>query len=283
MKAVTHWIRHHVILSSGFFLILLLVASFAYNSCKTSKGFGRFYSSVNRESDTLSDPIKRGSIVESVYGIGTVTAKNSYQLKLGVTSTVRRLFVAEGDTVTKGKKLIDFEGTETFNAPFDGIITYLSVKPGETVFAQGIILKLVDLIDRYVVVSLEQRAAVRVRQGQRAKLNFENMREETFNGIVQSIYSHDSNFLVRIGVDSLPQQILPAMTADTTIAVGEHKDVLVIPTLAIDAGRVFVSDKNARPKAIEVKTGLVDGTMAEVLSGDLREGDRLYLRKQAAK
>jgi hypothetical protein len=62
--------------------------------------------------------------VESVYGIGMVTATRSFQLKLGVTSTIRRLFVREGDQVRRGQQLADLDGVP-FSAPFDGTITLL--------------------------------------------------------------------------------------------------------------------------------------------------------------
>src|ERR1019366_6475874 len=51
---------------------------------------------------------KLGPMVESVYGIGTVTARHTYQLKLGVSDTLQKLFIQEGDTVKKGQRLLSF-------------------------------------------------------------------------------------------------------------------------------------------------------------------------------
>ena len=230
----------------------------------------------------LSAPIQRGTITESVYGIGTVTARNSYQLKVGVTGTILRIFATEGDQVKKGQKLIQLDGMEVFKAPFDGTITYFPLKVGETVFAQGIILSLVDLLDRYIIVSLEQRAAIRVRPSQRAKISFENMRDQNYLGVVESIYSNQSQFLVRIRVEGLPPQILPGMVGDVAIGISEHKNSLIIPSAALELGKVLIQPKSGTPKSIEVKLGLVDGAQAEVLSGDLKEGDQVYLRSRAA-
>lgn len=234
-----------------------------------------------RDLGPLSEPLTRGPVVESVYGIGTVTARNSYQLKLGVTSTISRLFVNEGDFVKKGQKLVEIDAGTTFPAPFDGTITYLPVKAGETVFAQAVILTLADLADRYVVVSLEQRGAVRVRQGQKARMSFDSMRETSFDGVVQSIYSYENTFLVRIGVTNLPPQLLPGMTADVGIVIAEHPDVLSVPTAAIDRGTVLVRRGAGRAEEVAIKTGIVDGARAEVVSGDLKEGDQVYLRGKA--
>jgi multidrug efflux pump subunit AcrA (membrane-fusion protein) len=229
----------------------------------------------------LSEALSRGPVVESVYGIGTVTARNSYQLKLGVTSTISKLFVNEGDFVKKGQKLVEIDAGTTFPAPFDGTITYLPVKAGETVFAQAVILTLADLSDRYVVVSLEQRGAVRVRQGQKARMSFDSMRDTSFEGVVQSVYSNENNFLVRIGVTDLPPQLLPGMTADVAIVIAEHQNVLSVPAAAIERGRVLVARGAGRVETVDIRTGIIDGAMAEVISGDLKEGDRVYLRRKA--
>jgi multidrug efflux pump subunit AcrA (membrane-fusion protein) len=235
---------------------------------------------TKKELGRLSEPLRRGTIVERVYGIGTVTARNIYRMKVGVTSVLRQLFVAEGDVVKRGQKLVAFEDSGVRTAPFDGTVTYLPVKAGESVFAQALVLTLVDLTDRYVVVSLEQRAAVRVRQGQTAKLSFENMRENAFEGVVQSLYSNENNFLVRINVNDLPPQLLPGMTADVAITINEHPNALVVPTAAIDVGKVYVQRGVGSPTTIAIRSGIVDGTMAEVLEGDLKEGDRIYLRER---
>ena len=230
--------------------------------------------------DSLSSPIKKGSILESVYGVGTVKAKHSYALKVGVTATVQHIYGAEGDQVKRGQNLIKLDGMEMVKAPFEGTITYFPSQEGETVFAQGIILNLVNLQERYIVVSLEQRAAIRVRPGQKAKLSFGNMREQDYSGVVEALYSNNGQFLVRIKTDHLPPQILPDMVADVSITIAEHKNVRLIPTSALEVGKVLVYRKGEKPKTVEVQTGLVDGSMVEVLSGEIEEGDQVYLHKR---
>jgi multidrug efflux pump subunit AcrA (membrane-fusion protein) len=239
--------------------------------------------SRSRDFGPVTEPLQLGKVVESVYGIGTVTARNVFNLKLGVISTIGTLHVLEGDRVKKGQKLVTLDGTGTPVAPFDGTITSLPVKAGETVFAQTPILTLVDLEDCYVVVSLEQRGAVRVRRGQKSSLSFDSMREQVFEGEVESVYSSLGSFLVRIRVQKLPPQILPGMTADVAILIGEKSDVLLVPAAAIDAGRVYVHRGVGGPKAVEIRTGIVDGEMAELASGDLNEGDRLAIRRKVAR
>ena len=70
----------------------------------------------------LSEPISRGSIVNSVYGIGTVVANQRFDLKLGTISTIDEIYVAEGDWVKKGQGMIKLDRV-VFKAPFSGTIT----------------------------------------------------------------------------------------------------------------------------------------------------------------
>ena len=269
MKDLLQRIKKHLIIIGVIFLLCLLLGLFIH-----------LKSSGSREK-TLSDPIKKGTIMESVYGVGTVTAKHTYALKVGITATIQFIYVAEGDEVKKGQNLIKLDGMQEVKAPFDGTITYFPSKVGETVFAQGVILNLVNLKDRYLIVSLEQRAAIRVRPGQRAKVSFENMREQEYSGVVEAIYSNRGQFLVRIRADQLPAQILPDMVADVSIGIAQHQEVKLIPVAALEQGKVFVHKKNGERKSIPLKIGLIDGSMAEVLSGEIEEGDQVILPTRA--
>lgn len=232
------------------------------------------------EAQTLSPPLSRGAIIESVYGIGTVRAAHSFELKTGVGATIERLYIQEGDTVKRGQRLVQLSGVGTFTAPFDGTITFLPYKVGETVFAQAAILQLVDMRDRYLVVSIEQRGALRVRAGQEARLSVEGMREQSYRGTVEAVYSRGNEFLVRIDVSQLPPQVMPQMTADVAIGIATRKDVIVIPVNALHEGKVYVKRDGGKPRAVDVKLGIVDGEMAEVIAGDLRVGDRLVISEK---
>jgi len=229
-----------------------------------------------KKSSHFSEPITRGTIIESVYGIGTVTAVKSFQFRVGISGTIQNLFVKEGDWVEQGQSLVSI-GHIIFKAPFAGTITWLPYKIGENVFTQSVVYSLTDLQDRYLLVSLEQQGALRVRSGQRAKISFDSMRADSFEGVVESIYPNNSNFLVRIGIPNLPAQILPGMTADVAIGIQEHPNVLLIPVAAIHKGKVFVQTNEGKTKTVPIQLGIVDGAFAEIILGDLKEGERLSL------
>jgi multidrug efflux pump subunit AcrA (membrane-fusion protein) len=232
----------------------------------------------DRSAGTLTPPVRRGPIVQSVYGIGTVTANRSYQLKPGVTGTLYNLWVKEGDTVARGSRLAQIDAV-VYRAPFGGTIVNLPFKVGENVFANFPVLTLVDLLDRYLVVTLEQQGALRVKAGQKATMSFDSIRETRYNGVVQSVYSYGNAFLARIDCSALPASVLPGMTSDVAIEIQEEPDALIVPVAALDRGNLWVKRGHAIPRRIPVKTGIVDKDLAQIVAGDLQPGDQLVLRR----
>lgn len=263
LRAILKGIGRHRLLS--VLAICALIALFL---------FARFI--VSREQSPLSAPIEKVEIADTVYGIGTVTATRSFAVKPGVVTNLRAIYVKEGDAVQKGQRLINVDGV-IYRAPFAGVVNYLPFKVGENVFVQIPLLVLTDLTDRYLVVSLEQQGAIRVKAGQKAKLSFDSLRSETFDGTVKSVYSYNGNFLARIDVSHLPMQILPDMTADVAILIQQIPNALVIPTAAFENGYVWVKRGRSLLRRIPVRLGIVDNTKAQILSGDLKPGDRVAI------
>lgn len=252
---------------SWFILILSIITVLTIYKIKT----------IQSQPDKHTILIKKGKITESIYGIGTVTASKSLDLKTGVTSTIKNIFVKEGDFVMTGQRLVELDLGTVLSAPFSGTITALPVKTGETIFQQSTILTLTNLTDRYLVVSLDQKGAVHVKENQTAKISFESLRNTTFEGQIESIYSNENNFLVRINVSNLPKEILPGMTADVAISISEKDNVLLIPLSAILNNQINIIDKKGKNQTVSIKLGLVDSTMAEVISGNISEGDKVIL------
>ncbi len=233
---------------------------------------------IRRSKPALTTLVRRSDLVESVYGIGTVTANKNFNLKVAIPTNVKEIFVHEGDFVTKGSPLLLLEDTPTFKAPFSGTITAVYYKVGESVTPQSIILTLTDMKDRYLTISLEQQGAVRVEPGQHAKLSFEGLRDQVFDGKVDALFSRDGQFLVRVQSPSLPDKILPGMTMDVAIIVKRKPNTLVIPLRALSQGSVQRKTKSGF-ELIPVKIGLVDEDKVEILQSLLQEGDEVLLPK----
>lgn len=224
------------------------------------------------------EPVIKGDVVEAVYGIGTVTANKSYYLKVAVSTAVRELMVKEGDLVKIHQPLIRFEET-VFKAPFAGTITSIQYKVGEIVTPQTTILSLVDMNDRYLTVSLEQLGAIKVRRGQTAMLRFEGLQNKVFESQVESIFSNQGQFIVRVNANSLPEEILPGMTVDVAIEISKKKEVLLGPIAGLKDGALTVVT-GRKQKIVPVKIGLVDGEKFEIESDLIQPGDSILIQSE---
>ncbi|WP_412474130.1 efflux RND transporter periplasmic adaptor subunit [Halobacteriovorax sp. YZS-1-1] len=221
---------------------------------------------------------KKGDVVEAIYGLGRVESDQEFNVKIGVLSIVEKLYVKEGQSVKKGDRLISFEGRVLFKAPFDGTVTLVANKEREIVLPQFTVLTLKNLNQKYIEVSLEQDAALRVLPKQRARLVFESQSQLKYEGYVKTIYPREGEFITRIEVEGLEKSILPGMTADVVIEVGKKKDVLLIPVKAISDGKVLRM-RNKKREKVDVTTGNSDGMWVEVVSGDINLDDLIFIKR----
>ena len=89
-------------------------------------------------------------------------------------------------------------------------------------------------------------------------------------------------YAVRVGFPDNDPKVKVGMTADLSIVSAQRTGVLLVPNTALlpkGTGQVVqvpATDAQGRPapREVEVKTGLNDGTLTEILSG-LSEGDQV--------
>lgn len=219
---------------------------------------------------------RRGSIVEAIYALGKVKTRMHYELKLGILMTVQKVYVREGDPVKKGDPLAQFSDSGVFRSPFDGVVTLVAINEGESAAPSIPLLRVDDLSQKYVEVSLEQQGALRVRKGQAAEVVFESVRGVKLPGKVSALFSKNDEFLANIEVEGLGENVLPGMTADVSIIVGRHENALLIPAKAVSNGQVVVL-RDKRKVKLPVTIGAIDGQMAEVTSDNLTEQDQIIV------
>lgn len=220
--------------------------------------------------------VRRGDLTETVYGLATVKANRTYNLRIAVPSRMRRLYVRQGDEVALGSPLAEFDEMPAVRAPFEGVVTTLNYNADEIVVPQMSILTVTDFKDRYLLVSLEERGALRIKRGQTARVSFEGLRNVRFDCTVGGIYPDEGQFQVRVQCPGLPKEILPGMTADVLIEVGRLSGVLLVPISALQEKKIRVLRGSSQIE-VQLQLGANDGDLVEVKSGDLREGDRIIV------
>lgn len=177
----------------------------------------------------------------------------------------------------------------TLRAPFAGVVAQISIVPGSTANSATPALKLINRDPLHVDLKLSENDVAQVQLGQPVRLTIQSLggwvtdgkvgyiapAAETSNGVV--------TYAVRVNFPDNDPKVKVGMTADLSIVIAQKDNVLLVPNTALlpkGTGRVVqvpATDAQGRPAAqreVEVKTGLTDGAMTEILSG-LSEGQEV--------
>lgn len=167
-------------------------------------------------------------------------------------------------------------------APFAGVVEEVKQKPGDAVSSGAAVVTVLDLSAVRIVARVPDVDVARLKAGQEARVAF-----DAFRGLapvacklgdipLYGKYEQGATFFdvpVAFEAAEIPLQV--GMTANIFIPLERKENVLLIPVAALqsDGQESFVwlvqGQKVARRN---VRLGIVDGVMAEVLEG-LRQGD----------
>lgn len=180
----------------------------------------------------------------------------------------------------------------TIRAPFDGIVTGLSVSSGDTISQTGILASVITKKLR-VAILLNEVDAAKVNTGSKAELTFDALPGTVVSGTltkldtIGTVEQNVVSFGAEIELSEQPEGLRTGMSASAEIVVAEKLGVLVIPNSALTTkeGRTTVmlasTENGVSGGAREVVTGLSDDTKIEVISG-VKEGDRLVISSGTA-
>src|SRR5213593_1593830 len=189
-------------------------------------------------------------------------------------------------------------------SPVDGVVVSRNVDVGQTVAASfqtpTLFLIAQDLTKMQVDTNVSESDVGRVRQEQPATFTVDAYPGQPFHGkvaqvrnapiTVQNVVTYD----VVVAVDNAKLELKPGMTANVTITAAKRDQALRIPVRAfrfrpdrIGAGTpdasakeesaVYVLAPDGALRRVEVEAGIRDNQRAEVLKGDLHEGDPIVV------
>jgi len=170
------------------------------------------------------------------------------------------------------------------SAPFDGVVSRVSLNPGSPV-APGV--PVISLVSRegWITADVDESDVDRVRTGQRARITADAYPELTLSGRVTRIGSaveiRGGTRVVRVRIDlDRPQALRAGTSVDVSIVRSQLPGVLLVPMDAIQPGEdgvhyVFVIDAGVLRRR-QIRLGARNEVHAEVTSG-LREGDLVAL------
>ena len=173
-------------------------------------------------------------------------------------------------------------------APFDGVVTRIDLRVGETATIGGDVLRIVRDPKLEIEARVPESDIVKLSVGMSAQAAFDALTSsdvfgtkvtsmDTVSTVVQDVVSYKTLFTL----DNQDSRLKDGMTTDVDIVTGERTGVLILPFRALstsgDTTTVQVIQPDGSQKKVEVKTGLEgdEGTV-EILSG-LREGDQVVI------
>lgn len=174
----------------------------------------------------------------------------------------------------------------SITAPFNGTVTEVNTTPGDLVNPGTTAFRLDDLSHLLVDVQVPEVDINRIKVGQPVDMTFDAISNESYQGKIHgvarvgTIESGLVNFKVTIEILNPDEQVLPGMTAGVNIVVSQLEDVLTVPNRAIrlvnNRSVVYILKNNA-PFEVNIEIGASSDSMSEILSGDLKVGDKVIL------
>jgi len=182
-----------------------------------------------------------------------------------------------------------------------------NVTGGQTVAASfqtpTLFLIATDLKQMEVDTNTSEGDMGRIKVGDKATFTVDAYPGRVFAGTVSQVRQSPNTvqnvvtYAVVIGVNNSDLALMPGMTASTRIVIDERNDALRVPDQALRfipggvavAGsrsasvektqRVFVL-RDGRPVAVSVGVGLDDGSVTEIVQGDLHPGDQVIIAER---
>lgn len=194
-------------------------------------------------------------------------------------------------------------------SPISGVVVARNVNVGQTVaanFQTPTLFQIArDLKQMQINISVAEADIGQIHIDQLIAFKVDTFPDREFSAVVRQIRLNPTiqenvvTYNVVATVVNEDGSLLPGMTANVRFIVAEKQDVLRIPNAALrykpaqvetDANMTIQSGyrlvyrlENHLPVPVAVQTGITDGRLTEILSGELAENDQLVIGEISAK
>lgn len=238
----------------------------------------------------------RGEIQEILSLNGDVHGFREVDVYAKVPGKLIRKVREEGENVEKGEviALIDrdepalgFTKAEV-RAPISGTIIRYYVDVGDSVvpqepMPQEPVFNISDMDRVKIIVNVGEKDISKVRKGENVRVSVDAYPEENFLGRVEKVAPavdpRSRKLTVEVEVENREHKLKPGMFADVDIIYKEHKNVIVVPRIAVlerEGNTILFTFEEGRAKLKAVKIGVSDGEKTEISEG-LDEGETVIV------
>lgn len=194
--------------------------------------------------------------------------------------------------MAKAKLAYDETRNSTVVSRAGGTVVNLLDKEGDQVDASGpdkTVMSIVNFSGPHIVVAISENYVPRISMGQKVKISFDALKNETFEGKVELLDSVGTTvngvttYNARIAIENVNEKIKPGMNAVVTIETLRKDNVVDVPNSSIlkenNKSYVYVGKLNSKT---EVSTGVIGLTKTEITSG-LNGGESIVLNSSSIK
>jgi len=199
-----------------------------------------------------------------------------WQLKLEQITNQNLIDVDENDLKAKRRE----RDKMTITAPFDAVVSKVLARPGALIDKNAPIAMLIST-NRTVVARISEEDFAGIRLGQKASVRFLGYGSDLYNATVSKILPtadpDTQRYEVFLTVDIPLERLIPGLTGEVSIVVGEHENTLIVPRRALFGDSLFVV-KSGRVQLRKVTVGYVGLNDAEILDG-VQAGERVIVEE----
>ena len=269
-------------------LVLLVVGLVSYRLVK----YNLAKRSIKESPEEKITPVRavqagRGNIEEILFLNGDVHGLREVDVYTRVSGKLIKKVKEEGENVKKDEvvALIDrdqpalgFTKAEV-KAPINGTVIRYYVDIGDSVIPQEPmpqepVFNIAYMDKVRIVVNVGEKDIPKVRKGERVRVSVDAYPGENFLGrvvkVAPAVDPRSRKLKVELEIDNEDHRLKPGMFADVKIIYKEHRNVLVVPRIAVlerEGKNVLFTVEDGRAKLREVKTGVSDGEKIEIIEG----------------
>ncbi len=232
-----------------------------------------------------------GTISNSLSYSGSMQLINNTTYTADAAAKVREIYVAVGDTVKEGEKLMRLSNGSVVTADFAGKVNKISVEKDQEVQKDTELIQIADFGNMQVSFRVGESDISQVSVGQSVRVTVASA-GATFDSTVKSIdyASYSGNnvayYTAVVDVDtSSTADIYPGMQATVTIPKEEVRDVVILKMDAVSTARdnsafVYMLAEDGTMTEQPVTVGVSNGNYVEIKEG-LQDGETVYVVAKA--
>jgi RND family efflux transporter MFP subunit len=168
----------------------------------------------------------------------------------------------------------------TITAPFDGVVSAVFARPGDLINSNAPIATLITT-SRAVEAKISQEDFADIRLDQKARVRFLGRENDTYDATVVKILptaeADTQRYLIHLDVKCPVDVLVPGLTGEVNIIVGQRAAKALIPRRALFGNNVYVV-QDGRVQLRKVEIGYVSLNIAEITQG-LEAGDQVIVEE----